>query len=259
MKCPNCGGEVSVNDVKCPYCGTPNPEGIHFQENVRKRKRFNEYLREKIREQMRIPLAHRVLNLSTFFLILLLLLQSLVSFCVYLIGEEHALAGLFRPKDYETQMVQMYENGEFGQLDAFMDRYSIENTDYPEYTQMCILNYQYEKFLECAMNCMQAMEQGQVPREYDLDYVIEYTECLLNPDIPAYPDIYPENQEILTGYQQEAVLYLNGILKLPLEEIQLLYPEPEERYHSNYDEIHQLQDHARELLKKEGYTDESEY
>lgn len=52
MKCPNCGGEVSVNQVKCPYCGTPNPEGMLFQENVRQKTRFNEYLREKVKEQM---------------------------------------------------------------------------------------------------------------------------------------------------------------------------------------------------------------
>ena len=31
MKCPYCGGEVSVNDVRCPYCGNLNPEGAAFR------------------------------------------------------------------------------------------------------------------------------------------------------------------------------------------------------------------------------------
>ena len=34
MKCPFCGANLSLEDEKCPYCGTPNPEGCRHQENL---------------------------------------------------------------------------------------------------------------------------------------------------------------------------------------------------------------------------------
>lgn len=224
MKCPNCGGEVSVNDIKCPYCQTPNPEGIHFQEEVHKRKHFNQYLRQKLTEQMRVPLLQRCINLSIFFLFLLLIVQLAISLGIYLIAEGNILGGLSKPEDYEEQMTKLYEDGSYGELNAFMDQYHLENSDYPVYTQMCLLEYDYQNFLEHIMSCMEAMEQGRMPDDHHLEYAIREAENLLNPDIPAYPDIYPENQAALDTYQREATIYLAGIFHLTTDEILTLAP-----------------------------------
>lgn len=164
MKCKNCGGNVSVNDLKCPYCGTPNPEGMAFQKEVHKKKRFNEYLREEIMEQM-------------------------------------------------------YEDGLYGELDYAMESWNLDASDYPEYTQMTILNYYYQQFQVNSMNCIQAMDQGLTPDDYDLEYSVKNARKLLKPDIPAYPDIYPENQEQLSIWQEEALIYLIGILDFTEEDL----------------------------------------
>lgn len=256
MKCPNCGGEVSVNDIKCPYCGTPNPEGIRFQEEVHRRRSFNEYLQDKIKEQMRMPLMQRILNLSIFFLILLFFLQLLMSLGLYLLSEGNVLAGLHRPKDYEEQMAQMYESGSYGELYDFMDRYGLEGEDYPEYMQMCLIHRQYEEFLYHSMNCMEALEQGTVPDDYHLKYTIESAEDLLNLRIPAYPDVCPENQEALEHYCQEVTISLSGMFRLSLEEIETLCPDPDGSYDYKSDEKERLLTLAEENLREGGYTDE---
>lgn len=256
MKCPNCGGEVSVNDIKCPYCGTPNPEGIQFQAEVHRRRSFNGYLRDKIKEQMQMPLMQRILNLSIFFLILLLLIQLLMSLGLYLLSEGNVLAGLHRPKDYEEQMAQMYESGSYGELYDFMDRYGLEGEDYSEYMQMCLIHNSYQEFLYHSMNCMEALEQGVVPDDYHLRYAIESAEDLLNLHIPAYPDVYPENQDNLEHYCQEVIISLSGMFRLSRKEILTLCPDPEGSYDYKHDEKEQLEALARENLRKEGYTDE---
>lgn len=259
MKCPNCGGEVSVNDVKCPYCGTPNQEGILFQSEVHKRKRFNQYLRQKITEQMRIPLIQRCMNLGIFFLILLFVIQIFISLGIYLVSEGHIFAGLFRPDDYEEQMAALYEEGSYGELNAFMERCHLESSDYPIYTQICIINYDYQRFLEHVMFCMQDMEQGRIPDSYHLEYAFRQAGELLAPYIPAYPDIYSENQEALEAYQQEALICLSGMFRLPQEEVLTLAPSEEGSFQSGYENIDRLCEMAKENLKKEGLMDETEY
>lgn len=257
MKCPNCGGEVSVNDVKCPYCGTPNPEGIRFQEEVHKRRSFNEYLRAKIKEQMRMPLLQRVMNLSIFFLFLLFMIQLFVSLGVYMAAEGNLLGGLIRPDDYEEQMAGLYAEGSYGELDAFMTKYNIEPADYPEYTQMYLLDHGYQDFLFHSMSCMEALEQGIMPDDYHLEYTFRAAEELLNPYIPAYPDIYPENQKILDTYQEEAIICLAGMFHLSREEVLTLVLDTS-YHHSSYEAVEQLLKKAEENLTKEGFANETD-
>lgn len=258
MKCPNCGGEVSVNDVKCPYCGTPNPEGIRFQEEVHKRKSFNEYLRRKIEEQMRMPLLQRVLNLSIFFLLLIFIIQMFISVGIYVLTEGNVLAGLRRPKDYETQMAQMYEDGSYGELRNFMEQYGIEGADYPKYMQMCLLDFDYQEYLFHSMSCMEALEQGFLPGDYHFRYAIDTAAELLNPYIPAYPVIYPENQMVLDMWQEEIIVQLAGMFSLTEEEILTLTPESDGSYDYKSDEVEALLQKAEERLKKEGYQNETD-
>lgn len=256
MKCPNCGGDVSVNDLRCPYCGTPNPEGIAFQEEVHKRKRFNEYLRKKITEQMQLPLMHRILNLGLIILFLIALLLFLVSLGIFLF-QDIGFPTLIRPRDYKEQMAQMYEEGRYNELDHAMESWNLEPSDYPEYTQMTILNYTYREFLTHSMNCVSAIDQGLIPDEYHLEFCIRNAQELLVPDIPAYPDIYPENQEQLSVWQEEALIYLIGILNFTEEEMAVLYPTDQYDIFS-YDELDVLTANITRRLKEAGFHEENE-
>ncbi|MBS6396336.1 MAG: zinc ribbon domain-containing protein [Clostridiales bacterium] len=252
MKCPNCGGEVSVNDLKCPYCGTPNPEGIAFHQEVHKRRRFNQYLKDKTMEQMRLPLAHRILNLSLVILFLIVFLLLLVDLGMFLIAED-AFASFRLPDDYEQQMAQMYEEEQYGELDAFMDQYEIEPADYPVYTQITLLHNDYADFLSNSMECSEALSQGIIPDKYQINFVIKYTLELLYPDIPAYPDIYPENQPILNVWQEEALIYLSGVFGISSEELSALNPDGEPYYLLSTNSLSRLEESVIERWKEAGY------
>lgn len=250
MKCPNCGGEVSVNDTECPYCHSPNSEGIHFQQQVQKKRRFNQYLREKTQEQMRLPVLKRTLNLAVFFLVLLFIVQLLFGLGFYLFAEENILAKFMRPDDWEEQMAVLYEEGAYGELDAFMEYYYIENTDYPVYTQMCLLDYSYQEFWQRILSCMQSMEQGYLPDDYDLESSLLAGSRVLDPYIPAYPDIYPENQEPLKILQQEVASCLSGMFFLTEDDIRTLSSDEE---NFSYKTVDQLCEQARLRLQEKGY------
>lgn len=53
MKCKNCGGEVRLEDLHCPYCGSPNEEAMrHARDMQHYRKEF-----QQTSSQVRILLA----------------------------------------------------------------------------------------------------------------------------------------------------------------------------------------------------------
>lgn len=255
MKCPHCGGEVSVNDRKCPYCGTDNPEGVAFHDEVHRRRRFNEYLKAKTKEQMMLPLAQRIMNLILLVLFLILLFLFILYLGISLI-QENAFSGFMRPKDYDSQLTQMYEEGRYGELNAAMREWDIPSEDYPEYTQLTILHNSYENFLYHSMNCTQAMDQKILPDDYHLEYSILYAQELLCPNIYAYPDIYPENQQVLKPWQDEIRIYLINMLGFTEEEFSSLYPEDEYDYFS-YAEQEALLEAVKSRMKEAGYHEEN--
>ncbi len=194
MKCPNCGGEVSVNEIKCSYCGTPNPEGLAFQGEVRKRRRFNVQLKQQIEKQMALPLKIRVLNLSLVVLAILFFVLLLFNLVLYMF-----LEGVFTPEPEES----------------------------PAETQAYLLQYDYDQFLHHSMSCMEELEKGLLPSTYDMEYTIREAQSLFYPDIPAYPDIYPENEEALENWQEEARIFLIGTFGFADAEFQLMAPSDE--------------------------------
>ena len=252
MKCPYCGGEVSVNDVRCPYCGNLNPEGAAFQGEVRRHRKLNEYLRQKMREQLRLPLAQRILNLAIAILILLLVLINVLFIIWYLVRNPQTL-GLGRPSDYGAQIERLYDEGRYGELYAYMDRYSLEGTDYPQYMQMALLYYTYTDFVQHSMSCTQALEKNTIPDDYSLEYAIRNASELFSPYIPAYPETYPVNQENLSLYQEEAEIFLLGTLRLTEEEIRVLDLDENDNGYVSSDNIEQLMERSKERLKEEGY------
>ena len=51
MKCLNCGGQVSYQEIACPYCGTENPEAIAFQKEILEKIERNRLLGPFLRKQ----------------------------------------------------------------------------------------------------------------------------------------------------------------------------------------------------------------
>ena len=255
MKCPNCGGEVSVNDTRCPYCGSLNPEGAAFQGEFRRRRNLNEYLRQKVRSQMRLPLAQRIMNLSIVILSLLLVLSLALGLMWSLFRDRDAL-GLGRPSDFEAQMETLYTEGRYEELYRYMSRYGIEGEDYPLYMQMCLYHVDYADFVQYSMDCTQSLENGKIPEDFYLEYSLRQAADLFCPDLPAYPETYPENQAALEGYRDEVEAYLFGTLNLTREEAAVLYPSEENDGYLSYEDSEQLMELIKDRLKEAGYVEE---
>ena len=62
MKCQYCGGEVSSQSIKCPYCNQDNPEGIAFQKEVYKRIERNKLLKPFLLKQKTPELVQKMLT-----------------------------------------------------------------------------------------------------------------------------------------------------------------------------------------------------
>lgn len=223
MKCPNCGANMSVNDLKCVYCQTPNPEAAAFHNRVRQKHHFNSFLRRQIEKQMTLPLLVRTLNLSLWILGFLLLFTT-----VLYMGFSLLIENPFSSTEKET----------------------------PAQAQMSILQYDYDQFLSHSMSCMDALEQKKLPDTYHTEYTIRYAQELLCPSIPAYPEIYEENKEQLALWQEEAEIFLRGIFSFTDEDLESFYPADSYDWFS-YEERDALVTLVYQNLKKEGMFHEN--
>lgn len=83
MKCSNCGGEVPSYSEKCPYCGTVNPEGAAFREEVQRRMEKNRLLRPFLRKQKTPEFVQKLM--TRIFVILTAVNVLIVAFCLVLV------------------------------------------------------------------------------------------------------------------------------------------------------------------------------
>ena len=122
MKCPNCGGQLGIEDETCPYCGTPNAMAVQHQSDMAK------YRAEYARTQ------HEVLENTSFMkrhgswlVILVVLLVALVGGIVlqavswdigYSIRENNAKRDMAADK----QVLDGYlEQGDYGKFVGYYD------------------------------------------------------------------------------------------------------------------------------------------
>ena len=71
MKCPHCGGEMSLEDLVCPYCGMPNEEAAQHAHAMRYYKESYQRTEAEVREKTGRQSARFVKILISLVLILL--------------------------------------------------------------------------------------------------------------------------------------------------------------------------------------------
>ena len=73
MKCNSCGGNMGLEDLKCPYCGTPNPFAKKHQEDMRRFEKEFAATREEVVAANRKRAGR---NTSLILILVLLLLDA---------------------------------------------------------------------------------------------------------------------------------------------------------------------------------------
>lgn len=146
MKCPYCGGEVPSQSISCPFCGRENPEGIAFQEEVRKKIERNKLLKPFLIKQKTPELVQKMLTRIWVILIVLNAVLFFSSFFVFLWAE----------RGYDREP----ENG--SHAERFLTQFDSTG------------NWEYDNFCDQMYDIMDAVENGEEPTEYEVERLIEY-------------------------------------------------------------------------------------
>lgn len=195
MKCPYCGGEVPSQSISCPFCGRENPEGIAFQEEVRKKIERNKLLKPFLIKQKTPELVQKMLTRIWVILIALNGVLLLFSFFVFLWTERgHGR----KPADgshAERVVTQFDSTG----------------------------NWEYDNFCDKMYDILDAVENGEEIGEYDVEWVVEY----------AY-DAVSHNTEGEHANSEECLMtvdaFFRGYLGFSEEDMVFLMPNEEGEY-----------------------------
>ncbi len=106
--------------------------------------------------------------------------------------------------------------------------------------QMGLIYNDYEALMYHSLSCTSALRQGELPDPFHLRYGISSSLSLLCPNIPAYPELYPENAEALKPLQEEAHTLLTGLFLLTEEEIESILSMIREEDFGRYDQEERL-------------------
>lgn len=219
MKCKNCGANFPMRELNCPYCGTPNPKGKRWADQMNRAEREYQATRQRVEKELPLQVAYRVAGMVRTILAVILGVILLGMILWALLSEYGGrLRTRAQQEKLETQMAELYEQERFDELYRLMDDRGLMGRDYYAYSQMCLLSYQYSEFCQSRMELL----QGRVRQEYlndAIERLLRYSAELLTLDIAAYPELAPENQSVYNRYCLDVTTFLRVMLGMTQEEV----------------------------------------
>lgn len=172
MKCKNCGGEVRLEEMYCPYCGSPNMEA---QKHARDMQKY-QYEFQQTKEDV-MDMAGRHSRKSVRLIVILVLLLA-IAFNIFLQFNSYGIGHMLRrftsgmSEDKYRQKVEAYLSAEdYMGLSAFCNNYDLyEYRDlYDEYSPIVTISREYR------YSCQQIMRLVNLSEYSDPETVIRYT------------------------------------------------------------------------------------
>ena len=161
IKCKNCGADLDINTLKCPYCGTINEEAVEHIEKMRK------YQRDY--ESTKVNVLKKVKTFSSGYAYLITLIVLLVmNFVVIVISANtYDITDIINNNYYNKHKSEINEkldtlldNGDYDELDRYLYRLeyngSIEDLD--KYRELSILLDEYVSIKKNVMEYYDAIE-----------------------------------------------------------------------------------------------------
>ena len=130
MKCQACNANLSIEDEKCPYCGTPNPEAVqHRKDMLRFSKEFQSTRSSVLKMASdRAGKSARIIALCV--MVLLCILSILFFICSWdMAYSVRKLKAANNSKTYCKILDQYEEEGDFLSFAAFFDQSSLYSID----------------------------------------------------------------------------------------------------------------------------------
>lgn len=163
MKCENCGGNLSLEDLNCPYCGAINK---HAQEHVREMKWYQGAFR---RTQNDVYAATQKYAGITVRLIIIAVLLILCVVMAIVGAQSYSIRRMILEKradrnfvEYSAVMNEYLENEEYIDFHAFVEANCIDgyDTDYEHYIPVIRASSQYAYTYEYIMGVYTEIQKG---------------------------------------------------------------------------------------------------
>ena len=191
MKCPNCGGNIPMESLSCPYCGTANQERIDFLEEIQRKIERNKLLKPFLLKQKTPELVQKMLTRIFLILLGVNVLIFVATFGFFMWGERDGS----RRVPQEGSMAQEY-------YDTFIE------TEH----------YYFAIFLREAGDMIEMTESGEVPEEDDIEDLIRYgyeaVEAAQEEETPVREEIRLTVDAFFMGYlglsEAEMQVFLPG-------------------------------------------------
>ena len=195
MKCQYCGGEVSSQSIKCPYCNQDNPEGIAFQKEVYKRIERNKLLKPFLLKQKTPELVQKMLTR----VIIIAIVVNILLFVLLVVMV--ALS--------DTDIFPLTRKGEHAK--EFAEEFW-GNGDY-YYKEFCLEMYEF----------IDSVEEGHMPDRYCLSGVVTHAYYVVS-------NMEELDEQTCQTMQMTLDAFFRGYIGLSDEEMEFLESDKEKRY-----------------------------
>ncbi|MBR0140465.1 MAG: zinc ribbon domain-containing protein [Firmicutes bacterium] len=173
VNCKNCGAPLSLNEAFCPHCGTPNPEA---QEHLKKLQfldeRFESASREVAAEVKKSKKGYGILVI-----LVMLLLANLTVFVMHQAGYEIAeriIASKMTESEIKAQLDEFLDEGEYIEMELFMNKFSLSYRDYGDYNSISYLAYYQNRMIDAMTEYLYGTDPYDDPLVRTCEAVADY-------------------------------------------------------------------------------------
>ncbi len=248
MKCKNCGADIPAEAIRCAYCDTVNPGGVSFLQRLKEKREENKRLRKELLRNSREAYLNQLLNRAMIIFGVLMIVVVFVSTGVTIYAQGYRTTA---DPNKDAIMQKLYDEEAYQQLDTYMSTHDLIGNDHYSYTRVALINNSYEKFFELRNDCIDIIRKQDVPDDELIRAVIEKGVAALYADIPAYPDVCPEEKQLTDKYNVIVTDFLTGVFGFGDQELDYI----RENVHGGRlygDEYIELVDIAKSYMQKGG-------
>ena len=205
VNCKNCGAPLSLNDAFCPHCGTPNPEA---QEHLKKLQQLDERF-ESASLEVAAEVKKSRKGYGILIILVMLLLANLVIFVMHGMTydiAERVIASKMSESEIRAQLDEFLDEGEYIELELFMDKFSLPYRDYEDYSRIAYLAEYQSRMIDAMTQYLYGTDPYGDPLVRTCQTVVDYEEALASLR-------KRENSERLLLHMEKLNDEVNGFLK----------------------------------------------
>ena len=205
VNCKNCGAPLSLNDAFCPHCGTPNPEA---QEHLKKLQQLDERF-ESASLEVAAEVKKSRKGYGILIILVMLLLANLVIFVMHGMTydiAERVIASKMSESEIRAQLDEFLDEGEYIELELFMNKFSLSYRDYEDYSRIAYLAEYQNRMIDAMTQYLYGTDPYGDPLVRTCQTVVDYEEALASLR-------KRENSERLLLHMEKLNDEVNGFLK----------------------------------------------